>query len=76
MHKMQRMNVVNRRSDNMRHFCSFSYTECSKVLFGNHIVAPNVDPYDDIDEFISEFRELMRVNGYGNAILLNYKRVM
>ena len=60
----------------MRFFCSFIYTGDSGVLFGNHIFTPDVDPYDDIEEFIGSFREEMRIFGYNNAILLNYKRVM
>ena len=76
MHKMQWMNVVNRRSDNMRYFCSFTYVEDGETIFGNAIYNSDIDPYENIGEFMINLRSWLSETEVFDAILLNYKRVM
>ena len=59
----------------MRYFCSFSYTDGGEVLFGNTIMYAEVDPYDDIEEFMDLLEHRLELQGYCDAVLLFYRKV-
>ena len=59
----------------MRYFCSFSYTDGGEVFFGNTLMYVQVDPYDDIDEFMDLLEHRLELQGYCDIVLLFYKKV-
>ena len=59
----------------MRYFCSFSYTDGGEVLFGNTLMYAEVDPYDDIEEFMDLLEHRLELQGYCDVVLLFYKKV-
>ena len=59
----------------MRYFCSFSYTDGGAVLFGNALMYVQVDPYDDIEEFMDLLKHRLELQGLHDVILLFYKKV-
>jgi len=59
----------------MRYFCSFSYTDGGEVLFGNTLMYTEVDPYDDIEEFMDLLEHRLELQGYCDVILLFYRKV-
>ena len=59
----------------MRYFCSFSYTDGGEVFFGNTIMHVQVDPYDDIDEFMDLLEHRLELQGYCDIVLLFYRKV-
>ena len=59
----------------MRYFCSFSYTDGGEVFFGNTLMYVQVDPYDDIDEFMDLLEHRLELQGYCDVVLLFYRKV-
>ena len=59
----------------MRFFCSFSYTDGGEVFFGNTLMYAEVDPYDDIEEFMDLLEHRLELQGYCDVVLLFYRRV-
>ena len=59
----------------MRYFCSFSYTDGGAVLFGNALMYVQVDPYDDIEEFMKSLEHRLELRGLHDVILLFYRKV-
>ena len=59
----------------MRYFCSFSYTDGGEVLFGNTHMYAEVDPYDDIEEFMDLLEYRLELQGYCDVVLLFYRKV-
>ena len=59
----------------MRYFCSFSFTDGGEVFFGNTLMHVQVDPYDDIDEFMDLLEHRLELQGYCDVVLLFYKKV-
>ena len=59
----------------MRYFCSFSYTEYGEVFFGNTLMYVQVDPYDDIEEFMDLLEHHLELQGIHDVILLFYRKV-
>ena len=59
----------------MRYFCSFSYTDGGFVFFGNTIMYAEVDPYDDIEDFMNLLEHRLELQGYCDVALLFYRKV-
>ena len=59
----------------MRYFCSFSYTDGGVVFFGNTLMYVQVDPYDDIEEFMDLLEHRLELQGYHDVVLLFYRKV-
>ena len=59
----------------MRYFCSFSYTDGGEVFFGNVLMNVQVDPYDDIEEFMDLLEHRLELQGYCDVVLLFYGKV-
>ena len=59
----------------MRYFCSFSYTDGGFVFFGNTLMNVQVDPYDDIEEFMDLLEHRLELQGYCDVVLLFYRKV-
>ena len=59
----------------MRYFCSFSYTDGGEVFFGNTLMYVQVDPYDDIEEFMDLLEHRLELQGYCDVVLLFYRKV-
>ena len=59
----------------MRYFCSFSYTNGGEVFFGNTLMYVEVDPYDDIEEFMDLLEHRLELQGFHDVILLFYRKV-
>ena len=59
----------------MRYFCSFSYTDGGEVFFGNTLMYAEVDPYDDIEEFMDLLEHRLELQGYRDVVLLFYRKV-
>ena len=59
----------------MRYFCSFSYTDGGAVFFGNTLMNVQVDPYDDIEEFMESLEHRLELQGYRDVVLLFYRKV-
>ena len=59
----------------MRYFCSFSYTDGGEVFFGNTLMHVQVDPYDDIEEFMDLLEHRLELQGYCDIVLLFYRKV-
>ena len=59
----------------MRYFCSFSYTDGGFVFFGNTLMNVQVDPYDDIEEFMDLLEHRLELKGFHDVVLLFYRKV-
>lgn len=59
----------------MRYFCSFSYTDGGAVFFGNTLMYVQVDPYDDIGEFMDLLEHRLALKGFHDVTLLFYGKV-
>lgn len=59
----------------MRYFCSFSYTDSGAVFFGNTLMYVQVDPYDDIEEFMDLLEHRLELKGFHDVVLLFYRKV-
>ena len=64
-----------RKENTCKYFCSFSYTDGGEVFFGNTIMYVQVDPYDDIEEFMDLLEHRLELQGYCDVVLLFYKKV-
>ena len=59
----------------MRYFCSFSYTDGGAVFLGNTLTYVQVDPSDDIEEFMDLLEHRLELQGFHDVVLLFYRKV-
>lgn len=59
----------------MRYFCSFSYTDGGAVFFGNTLMYVQVDPYDDIEEFMDLLEHRLALKEFHDVVLLFFRKV-
>ena len=74
MHKMQRMNEVN-RSDNMRYFVSYVGVRNNRRYDGDALIYTEYDPMENTENFLGYVRENIKTADEASVItIVNYKR--